>query len=83
MADNPLGRIFEEMMRGGQRQAPEPEQQPRRETAQKTNPSGRARNPYDDLFGEMFESGRKQRDDYQKSMESVFDQYLKGMERHR
>ena len=81
MADNPLGRIFEEMMRGGQRQAPEPEPQPR--TAPKPNPSGRARNPYDDLFGDMFESGRKQRDDYQKSMESVFDQYLKGMERHR
>jgi hypothetical protein len=76
MTDNPLGRIFEEMMRGGQRQ-PEPEPQPR------ANPSGRARNPYDDLFGEMFESGTKQRDDYQKSMESIFDQYLKGMDRRR
>lgn len=80
MTDNPLGRIFEEMMRGGQRQPeaePEPEPQPR------ANPSGRARNPYDDLFGEMFESGTKQRDDYQKSMESIFDQYLKGMDRRR
>jgi hypothetical protein len=80
MTDNPLGRIFEEMMRGGQRQRepePEPEPQPR------ANPSGRARNPYDDLFGEMFESGSKQRDDYQKGMESIFDQYLKGMERRR
>ena len=83
MADNPLGRIFEEMMRGGQRQAPEPEPEPQPRTAPKANPSGRARNPYDDLFGDMFESGRKQRDDYQKSMESVFDQYLKGMDRHR
>lgn len=80
MTDNPLGRIFEEMMRGGQRQPePEPEPAPR----PRANPSGRARNPYDDLFGEMFESGSKQRDDYQKSMESIFDQYLKGMERHR
>jgi hypothetical protein len=78
MADNPLGRIFEEMLRGGQRKAePEPEPQPR------TNPSGRARNPYDDLFGEMFESGSKQRDEYQKGIESIFDQYLKGMERFR
>lgn len=76
MTDNPLGRIFEEMMRGGQRRQ-EPEPQPR------TNPSGRPRNPYDDLFGEMFESGSKQRDEYQKSMESIFDQYLKGMERYR
>lgn len=80
MGDNPLGRIFEEMMRGSQRQpepAPEPAPQPR------ANPSGRARNPYDDLFGEMFDSGSKQRDDYQKGMESIFDQYLKGMERRR
>ncbi|MCR5858482.1 DUF937 domain-containing protein [Mesorhizobium sp. J428] len=80
MADNPLGRIFEEMMRGGQRKAePAPEPQPR----QRTNPSGRARNPYDDLFGDMFESGSKQRDEYQKGMESIFDQYLKGMDRLR
>lgn len=80
MTDNPLGRIFEEMMRGGQRQ-PEPEPEP--EPQPRANPSGRARNPYDDLFGEMFNSGTKQRDDYQKSMESIFDQYLKGMDRHR
>lgn len=80
MTDNPLGRIFEEMMRGGQRQpAPEPEPEPQ----PRANPSGRARNPYDDLFGEMFESGTKQRNDYQKGMESIFDQYLKGMDRHR
>ena len=81
MADNPLGRIFEEMMRGGQARRPEPQPEP--EPAPKANPSGRPRNPYDDLFGDMFEAGRKQRDDYQKSMESIFDQYLKGMERHR
>jgi hypothetical protein len=78
MTDNPLGRIFEEMMGGGRRQAepePQPEPQPR------ANPSGRARTPYDDLFGDMFESGSKQRDDYQKNMESIFDKYLKGMDR--
>jgi hypothetical protein len=74
--DNPFGRIFEEMMRGGQPQAaPQPKA--------KTNPSGRQRTPYDDLFGEMFEAGAKTRDDYQKNMESIFDQYLKGMEKRR
>lgn len=74
--ENPLGRIFEEMMRGGQQQAaPEPEP--------KANPSGRPRTPYDDLFGEMFEAGAKTRDEYQKGMESIFDQYLKGMETRR
>lgn len=80
MTGNPLGRIFEEMMGGGRRQAePEPEPEPR----PRTNPSGRARTPYDDLFGDMFESGSKQREDYQRNMESIFDQYLKGMDRLR
>lgn len=82
--DNPLGRIFEEMLGGGQRQAePAPQPQPRAKpkASPKTNPSGRARTPYDDLFGDMFEAGAKTRDDYQKSMESVFDQFLQGMEK--
>jgi hypothetical protein len=74
--DNPFGKIFEEMMRGGQQQAA-PEPQP------KANPSGRPRNPYDDLFGEMFEAGAKTRDEYQKNMESIFDQYLDGMNKRR
>ena len=47
------------------------------------NPSGGPRNPYDDLFGEMFETGRQQRDDYQKGMESIFDQFKQGMDRYR
>ncbi|MGB3390388.1 MAG: DUF937 domain-containing protein [Pseudaminobacter sp.] len=74
--DNPLGKIFEEMLGGGQRQrAPEPQ-------AERT-PSGRPKNPYDDLFGKMFETGAKQRDDYQKGMELIFEQFTRGMDRHR
>ena len=77
---NPLGQIFQDMMSGGmggsqERQAPEPEQQPDR------MPSGRERNPYDDLFGTMFDSGREVQKGYQKTMESIFDQYLQGMNR--
>ncbi len=90
MGDNPLGRIFEEMMKGGfgggmaqgqpqGRRMREPET----EEAPRANPSGRARNPYDDLFGDMFETGRKTRDQYQQSMESIFDQYMQGMDRAR
>ena len=76
--DNPLGKIFEEMLGGRQPQSrPKQEAQPKQ--PKKTNPSGRARTPYDDLFGDMFESGKKTRDDYQKNMESVFDQFLQGM----
>lgn len=82
-ADNPLGRIFEEMMRGAQPRktaAPEPEPAVQRPRA---SPGGRPRTPYDDLFGDMFETGRQTRDEYQKNVESVFDQFLRGMDRHR
>ena len=58
------------------RPAAEPEPQPA--PRPRANPSGRARNPYDDIFGDMFETGRKTRDDYQKGVESIFDQFLKG-----
>ena len=81
LGDNPLGRIFEEMMGGGRRTAPEPEPEPA--PRQRTNPSGRARTPYDDLFGDMFETGAKQRDDYSQGMKSVFDKFLSGMEKRR
>lgn len=81
--DNPLGKIFEEMLGGRQPQArPRDEAMPRQQ-APRTNPSGRARTPYDDLFGDMFDAGAKTRDDYQKNMESVFDQFLQGMKNPR
>lgn len=71
-ANNPFGRMFEEMMGGGQRreQQPEPARKP-------------AKNSYEDLFGDMFETGRKQQEQYRKSVESIFDQYLEGMQRRR
>lgn len=81
--DNPLGQIFQDMLGGaaggGQsRQAPEPEQQ--QPTAEPT-PSGSKTSPYEDLFGKMFDSGREFQKGYQKNMESIFDQYLQGMNR--
>ncbi|WP_269933534.1 DUF937 domain-containing protein [Aminobacter sp. HY435] len=79
--DNPLGKIFEEMLGGGRVQ---PGQQPQaRQPQPQANPSGRPRNPYDDLFGKMFETGSQQRDDYQKGVESIFDQFSRGMDRYR
>ncbi|MEO9339447.1 DUF937 domain-containing protein [Mesorhizobium sp. SB112] len=78
--ENPLGKIFEDMLGGGRAQ-PTPEPQP--QTRSEPSPSGRAKNPYDDLFGQMFDTGRKQRDDYQQGMESIFDQFTKGMDRRR
>ncbi|MEP9370798.1 DUF937 domain-containing protein [Mesorhizobium sp. KR1-2] len=70
--DNPWGKFFEQMF-GGARPAPEPP----------TNPSGRPRTPYDDLFGKMFETGARQRDEYQKSIETIFEQFAKDMHRYR
>lgn len=79
--DNPLGRIFAEMMSGvGADRDTRPSAPPR---GARANPSGRPRTPYDDLFGEMFESGARQRDQYQKSMEAIVDRFLSGMERSR
>ncbi|TJV03014.1 MAG: DUF937 domain-containing protein [Mesorhizobium sp.] len=89
--DNPLGKIFEEMLRqgggglpGGQ-PAPQPQasQRPQQRQAPQpeTNPSGRARNPFDDLFGKMFETGAQQRDEYQKGVETIFDQFKRDMDR--
>ncbi|MEZ5809790.1 MAG: DUF937 domain-containing protein [Rhizobiaceae bacterium] len=91
--DNPLGRIFEDMLSGGMgmpqgrggdggghqhRREPEPEPQPQSQPRERQQ-----RNPYEDLFGQMFETGRKAQDDYQRGVESIFDQFLKGMDRGR
>lgn len=82
--DNPLGKIFEEMLGGGSSTAePDPQRQARQQPQPDANPSGRPKNPYDDLFGKMFDTGRQQRDDYQKGVESIFDQFSKGMDKYR
>lgn len=81
--DNPFGKIMEEMLRGGRQAEPEEEPEPaprRRRPAEQDAPSG---NPYDDIFGKMFETGAKHREEYQKGMESIFDQFTKGMDRYK
>ncbi|RUU53819.1 DUF937 domain-containing protein [Mesorhizobium sp. M2C.T.Ca.TU.002.02.1.1] len=90
--ENPLGKIFEEMLRqggggfglpGGQPAPQPPPRRPQQSAPQQpqTNPSGRPRNPFDDIFGKMFETGAQQRDDYQKGVESIFDQFKRDMDR--
>ncbi len=66
-----------------QPQAPQPRKAPQQRQAPQpqTNPSGRPRNPFDDLFGKMFETGAQQRDDYQKGVETIFDQFKRDMDR--
>ncbi|MDG4895364.1 DUF937 domain-containing protein [Mesorhizobium sp. WSM4976] len=89
--DNPLGKIFEEMLRqgggfgvpGGQTAPQPPQRQPQQSAPQQpqTNPSGRPRNPFDDIFGKMFETGAQQRDEYEKSVGTIFDQFKRDMDR--
>ena len=67
MANNPWGKIFTEMMGGGQ---PEPEPQ-------------RQSSAYEELFGQMFETGRQTQATYEKGINDIFDQYLRGMIKNR
>lgn len=76
--DNPLGRIFEEML-GGNRTRHTPQDQANPGPASENPPQ----NPYDDLFGKMFETGASQRDEYQKGVESIFEQFTRGMDKRR
>ncbi len=71
---NPWGKILQDMLGAGQQQAQEQTEPPPRTTTAKDG----AKNPYDDLFGKMFETGRQQRDEYQKSVETIFDQFRKA-----
>lgn len=88
--DNPLGRIFKEMMAGGQRsgqpagQASSPSAAgTARSSSTDEQPDRSPNNPYGELFGQMFESGREVQKGYQKNVESIFDQFLEGMNRPR
>ncbi|MRG56289.1 DUF937 domain-containing protein [Phyllobacterium sp. SYP-B3895] len=83
--DNPLGKIFEEMLGGGApRGTPPPQPQARQRQAQ-PDPDAPAPsdNPLKDILGQMFDTGRQANDQYQKGLESIFDQYLRGMDRSR
>lgn len=81
--DNPFGKMLEEMLGGGARQPEQSEPEEPQAQRPRTNSSGRPRTPYDDLFGDMFDAGAKTRDEYQKGVESIFDQFTRGMDRHR
>ena len=82
--DNPFGKIFEEMLGGGQPCArPAAGARTATRATPARQPERAGANPYDDIFGDMFETGRKTRDDYQKGVESIFDQFLRGMDNPR
>jgi hypothetical protein len=78
LGDNPWGKILQDMLGGSQQgAAPQPAPQPQAAPG----PSVRPKNPYDDIFGKMFDTGSQQRDEYEKTVGSIFDQFKKGMDR--
>ncbi|MGO4447522.1 DUF937 domain-containing protein [Phyllobacterium sp. TAF24] len=80
--DNPFGKIFEEMLGGGAQRQSAPQAAPKQPDEPAAPPSS-PDNPYKDIFGQMFETGRKTSEQYQKGMETIFDQYLRGMDRNK
>jgi len=76
---NPWGKVFQDMFGGSATGQPQAQATPSRAPERQTM-------PYEDLFGEMFDAGRKSQekfqDQYQRSMEQVFDQYMRGMNDH-
>ncbi|MEM0899554.1 MAG: DUF937 domain-containing protein [Pseudomonadota bacterium] len=78
--NNPWSKIMQDMM-GGMVGTPTPEPAAEPDPA----PAPQQKAPYEDLFGDMFDAGRKSQerfqDQYQRSVEQVFDQYMRGMDR--
>ena len=75
MQDNPFGKMLEEMFGGGARG--QARQEAREEAQQPTQ-----QNPLNDMFDEMFNTGRKNQETYQRGVESIFDQFKRGMDRN-
>jgi len=80
--NNPFTQTMAEMMKAGipKTEAPAPPE-PEPEPEPEETPGPRAANPFGDLFGDMFETGRRTQETYQRSMEQIFDTYMQGMKR--
>jgi len=73
-ADNPLGQIFQDMLRGGLQPGNDQPERQREPEGRRAQPGG----SLEDLFGQMFETGRQTQNDYQKGIEQIFDQFMGG-----
>ena len=84
-ADNPWGKMLEDIMKGAQ-STPNQQSTPQEAPQQRKpapEPAPQSTNPLEDIFGKMFETGRKTQGDYQKGVKSIFDQYVQNMDRNR
>jgi hypothetical protein len=71
---NPWIDMLEQMAKGAAAPTPEP-----RTSSAEPRPA----NPMEDMFGQMFETGRTVQKDYEQNVKSIFDQYLRNMDRLR
>ena len=91
MENTPWGKMLEQMMGGASAPAPgsrtgtrqaAPEPEPAPDASVDPDHPGHYRIPTgEEIFGPMFDTGREVQENYRKSVESVFDSYLKGMKR--
>lgn len=77
-AGNPWAKSFADMMGGGRQPGASQEQAPTRPAHEPKAAAGRQPAGHDDPFGQMFETGRRMREDYEKGIEAIFEQYGKG-----
>lgn len=70
MTDNPFGKMMEDFLGGTLGAQP-------RASREQYKPPERG----EDIFGEMFESGRKVQEDYRRNVDDIFSKYLDGMRR--
>jgi hypothetical protein len=81
---NPWIDMLGEMMKGaGQAAAPEPEPEPQPRCRTAPTRGEPARNPVEDMLGQMFDTGREVQQDYQTNVKSIFDQYVRNMDKLR
>ncbi|MGE3363155.1 MAG: DUF937 domain-containing protein [Rhizobiaceae bacterium] len=85
-SDNPLGDILGQILGGGQAQA-EPEDEPRAQPQRRGQRQAPPSNPLEDIFGKMFNPGGQggvaQDQNYQQGMDNIFEQFRRGVDRHR
>lgn len=77
MGDNPFGKMLEGMFGGQPTQAA-----PKRRAAPQEEETASG-NPWGDAINDMFKTGKKNSETYQKGVESIFDQFKQGMDRNR
>ena len=86
-SDNPLGDILGQILGGGRPQAEPEEEQPQAAPQRRQQRQAPPSNPLEDIFGKMFNPGGQggvaQDQNYQQGIDNIFEQFRRGVDRHR